>query len=196
MPPDPNPTIMSLHLVGIEQIRKRWGWFMALGILLALLGSVALGHAVFATAVTMVFIGWLMTLAGSMQALHAFTCKEWGGFFVDLLTGLLYLVVGFMIIAHPAATAVALTLLIAFFLILGGMFRVAVALLVRFHNWGWLLVHGLVNLMLGIMIWQQWPLSGELVIGVFVGIDMIFNGWSLIMLALAVKNLPSPPSAV
>jgi len=137
-----------------------------------------------------------MTLAGLMQALHAFTCKEWGGFFVDLLTGLLYLVVGFMIIAHPAATAVALTLLIAFFLILGGMFRVAVALMIRFHNWGWLLLHGLVNLMLGIMIWQQWPLSGELVIGVFVGIDMIFNGWSLIMLALAAKNLPSPPSSV
>lgn len=193
MPPEKTEMSMSLHLVGIDQIRKRWAWFLGLGILLVVLGTVALGASVFATLATMVFIGWLMALGGAMQTLHAFTCRDWGGFFIDLLAGLLYVVVGFMIVANPAATAVTLTLLIALFLILGGIFRVTAALLVRFHNWVWLLLHGVINVLLGIMIWQQWPLDGLWVIGAFVGIDMIFNGWSLVMLALAVKNLPNTP---
>lgn len=186
---------MSLHLVGFEQIRKRWGWILALGILLAALGSVALGAATLATLATMEFIGWLMMVGGFLQAAHAFTCRGWSGFFIDLLAGLLYLVVGFMIVANPAATAVTLTLLVALFLILSGVFRVAVALMIQFQNWVWLALHGMINVILGIMIWQQWPLDGLWVIGLFVGIDMIFNGWSLIMLGLAVKNLPTPPES-
>jgi uncharacterized membrane protein HdeD (DUF308 family) len=130
-----------------------------------------------------------MVLGGILQGLHAVACKGWGGFFVDLLAGLLSVVVGFLMIANPEATAVALTLLIALFLIFGGIFRIVVALTVRFHNWIWLLLHGAVNLLLGIMIWRQWPLSGMWVIGLFVGIDMIMNGWALVMLGLAAKNL-------
>lgn len=118
------------------------------------------------------------------------SCKKWSGFFIDLLTGLLYAVVGFLIVGNPGATAVTLTLLIAMFLIFGGIFRVVVAFVVRYHNWGWLVLHGVVNLFLGIAIWRQWPLSGLWVIGLFIGIDMIFNGWSLVMLGLTAKNLP------
>jgi uncharacterized membrane protein HdeD (DUF308 family) len=65
----------------------------------------------------------------------------------------------------------------------------------RYQNWGWLLLHGVINLLLGVLIWRQWPLSGLWVIGLFVGIDMIFNGWSLVMLSLAAKNLPAASAA-
>jgi uncharacterized membrane protein HdeD (DUF308 family) len=143
------------------------------------------------TLATMVFVGWLMIVCGVMEAAHACSCKGWGGFFIDLLTGILYVVVGFMVVANPGATAVALTLLIAMFLIFGGSFRIVVALVVRFQNWGWLLLHGVVNLLLGMAIWRQWPLSGLWIIGLFVGIDMLLNGWSLVMLGLAAKNLPT-----
>src|ERR1700681_1308530 len=189
----PENTVVSteLHLGGVHELRKRWGWFLALGILLVVLGMIALGSSVFMTLATMVFVGWLMIVSGVFQAVHAFTCKGWSGFFIDLLTGLLYTVVGFMIVANPAATAITLTLLIAILLIFGGVFRIAVALSVRYPNWLWLLLHGVINLILGIMIWQQWPLDGLWVIGLFVGIDMIFNGWSLVMLGLAAKNLPA-----
>ena len=100
-----------------------------------------------------------------------------------------------MIVANPAATAITLTLLIAIVLIFGGVFRIAVALSVRYPNSLWLLLHGVINLILGFSIWQQWPFDGLWVIGMFVGIDMIFNGWSLVMLGLAAKNLPAsnPP---
>jgi uncharacterized membrane protein HdeD (DUF308 family) len=80
--------------------------------------------------------------------------------------------------------------MIALFLIIGGVFRMVVAFAVQFHNRPWLFLHGAIDVLLGILIWRQWPLSGLWVIGLFVGIDMIFNGWSLIMLGLAAKRLP------
>ncbi len=181
----------SLHLVGLEELRRRWVWFLALGIVLIVLGMIALGSATTMTLATMVFVGWLMIAGGVLEAVHAFTCKAWGGFFIDLLTGILYAVVGFMIVTSPGETAVALTLLIAMYLIFGGIFRIVTAVVIRLHNWVWLLLHGAINLLLGISIWQQWPLSGLWVIGLFVGIDMVFNGWSLVMLGLAAKNLPT-----
>lgn len=187
--------ITGLHLVGLENLRQRWGWFLALGVLLLILGLVALGSSVFMTLATMVLVGWLLIVGGVVEAAHACSCKGWGGFFVDLLTGLLYVVVGFMVVANPGATALALTLLIAMFLVFGGIFRIAVAVVVRFQNWIWLLLHGVVNLLLGIAIWRQWPLSGLWVIGLFVGIDMVLNGWTLVMLGLAAKNLPAGEQA-
>jgi uncharacterized membrane protein HdeD (DUF308 family) len=182
-------SVTSLHLVGLDQLKKRWGWFLAMGIVLVLLGSVAIGSAFVMTLISMIFLGWLMIIGGILQATHAFGSKRWGGFFIDLLAGILYMVVGFLMVANPGASAVALTLLIAMFLIFGGIFRIVLALSVRFHNQLWLVLHGIINLVLGILIWRQWPLSGLWVIGLFVGIDMIFNGWSLIMLGLAAKNL-------
>ena len=80
-------------------------------------------------------------------------------------------------------------------MIFGGIFRIVVAIVIRFQNWVWLLLHGAINLLGSrISIWQNWPLSGLWVIGLFVGIDMIFNGWSLVMLGIAAKRLPTARS--
>ncbi len=179
----------GLQHVGLGALGKRWGWFLALGILLIVLGTIALGSSVTMTLASMVFVGWLMIVGGFFEAIQAFTCKAWSGFFIDLLTGILYVVVGFMIVGNPAATAVTLTLLIAMFLIFSGVFRIATSITVRYAHWGWVLLHGVVDVILGISIWQQWPYSGLWVIGLFIGIDMIFNGWSLVMLGLAAKRI-------
>jgi uncharacterized membrane protein HdeD (DUF308 family) len=190
MSTDHNVTIHQMHLVGLDALRKRSGWFVGLGLLLIVFGLIALGSSVVFTLTTMILIGWLMVLAGALQTVHAFTCKAWGGFFVDLLTGVFSTVVGIMIVGHPGATAVALTLMIAMLLIIGGIFRIIVGIAIRFPNSIWILIHGVVNVMLGIAILRDWPLSGLWVIGLFVGIDMLFNGWSLVMLGLAAKRLP------
>jgi len=184
-------TVLSPLQHGIEEVRKRWLWFFAVGLLLILLGTIAIGSSVLMTLATMELIGWLLIGTGLFQIIHAFSTRGWNGFFVDLLSGILSTVVGALIAASPAATAVTLTLLIAMFLIFGGVSRIVVAISFRFPNWIWLLVHGLINLWLGVAIWQEWPFSGLWVIGLFVGIDMIFNGWSLVMLALAAKSLPA-----
>ena len=185
--------LTGLHLIGLGELKKNWGWFLGLGIALVVLGTIALGVSVATTIVSVWLFGWLLIIGGVLEGVHAFWRERgWGGFFIDLLTGILYVVVGFMMVANPAETAVSLTLLIALFLMFGGIFRIVVALILRFPHWGWLVLHGAVNLLLGIAIWRQWPLSGLWVIGLFVGIDMLFNGWSLVMLGLAAKKLPEP----
>jgi uncharacterized membrane protein HdeD (DUF308 family) len=104
--------------------------------------------------------------------------------------GLLYVVVGLLFLNRPLSAIEAMTLLLACALIVSGVFRIIGSLLHRFPHWGWIFFGGVLNLVLGLMIWQQWPVSGFWVIGLFVGIDMIFNGWTWIMLALRLKKLP------
>jgi uncharacterized membrane protein HdeD (DUF308 family) len=183
----------GIHHVGIEALQKNWGWILALGIALIALGTVAVGSAALMTIASVLFFGWLLIIGGVLELGHAFWRKAWGGFFIDMLGGILHIVVGFMIVANPAASAVALTLLISMFLIIGGIFRLVTCLAMRVHHWPWLALHGVVNLVLGIMIWRQWPVSGLWVIGLFIGIDLLFNGWSLVMLGLSVKNLRVGP---
>jgi len=186
-----NMPLTPLHLVGLEEVKRNRGWFLGLGIVLVVFGTIALGCTLTMTKLSVAVFGWLMIFAGATQALHAFWKERgWGGFFIDALMGILYLVVGFMVVGNPMATAVTLTLLIGMFLMFDGLFRIFTAIAIRYPNWGWLLLNGVVSLVLGLMIWRQWPLSGLWVIGLFVGIQMILNGWSLVMLSLAVKNLP------
>jgi uncharacterized membrane protein HdeD (DUF308 family) len=132
-----------------------------------------------------------MIAGGAMETIHAFSCRRWGGFFIDLLTGMLYIAVGILMVIDPLKLAVKLTLLIAIFLFVSGAFRIAVAITARFQHWVWLLLSGAVNILLGVLIWNEWPVSGLIAIGLFVGIDMILSGWSLVMLSLAAKRLPA-----
>jgi uncharacterized membrane protein HdeD (DUF308 family) len=185
-------TTNSIQLVGLDQVRKHRGWFLLLGIVLILVGSTAIGEAVILTVFSMRFLGWLMVFAGVAGIVHAFSFgRGWGGFFIDLITGILYTVAGFMILANPAVSATVLTLLIAMMLIFEGLFRAIAAIIVRYPHWGWVLLNGAVTTFLGVLIWRQWPYSGLWVIGLYVGISMILNGWSLVMLSLSVKRLPA-----
>jgi len=188
MATDFHATLAASRFADLEALQKRWSWILGLGIALIVLGTIACGSVVVTSLATMVFVGWLMILGGVLEAGHAFTCKAWSGFFVDLLSGVLYTVAGFFIVANPGASAVALTFVIAMYLIFGGVFRIMMTLVRRFEHWPWFLLHGVVNLVLGIAIWRQWPFSGLWVIGLFVGIDLVLNGWSLVMLAFAVRG--------
>ena len=102
--------------------------------------------------------------------------------------------IGVLIISHPGATAIALTLLIAVLLILSGIFRIIAGLSVSYQNRSWLILHGLTNLLLALVIIADWPVAASSLIGTFIGIDMMFNGWSLIMLGLVVRRIASIPA--
>ena len=182
----------GLYGVGAEELKQNWLWFLVLGIILDVLGLFALTWAVVATIASVVIFGWLLLIGGVLSVAHAFLRRRWGGFFLDLVAGLLYLVVGLMFIANPVAEAIVLTLLLALVLIIGGLFRIVTAVSVRFHHWGWMLLNGVISLLLGILIWQQWPAASLWVIGLFVGIDLIFYGLSLMMLGLMAKGMNTP----
>ena len=181
----------SFALEGLENLRKSWGWVLALGVALIALGTVALGAAVFTTVASVMFFGWLLIIAGVAEVVHGFVRRAWQGFFLDLLTGVLYLVVGLMFVVEPLQSAATLTLMLAAALLFAGAMRIVLALSTQFQHWVWLLLNGIVTLALGILIWRGWPETGYWVIGMFIGIDLLFYGWSLVMLSMGIRSLPA-----
>jgi uncharacterized membrane protein HdeD (DUF308 family) len=145
---------------------------------------------------TVLMCGILLMAGGVVQIVNAFLARSWRGFFVHLLGGILHLVIGLLMIRHPATMAAGITLVLAAGFMIGGGFHIVYTLFERFAGWGWVLFNGIITLMLGIMIWQQWPESTEWVIGLFVGIDLLFNGWSWVMLGMLVRGArPESPAA-
>lgn len=153
-------------------------------------GTAAISWACIATitvAATWLF-GFLLLAGGISEVVNSFCAGRWSGTLIHLLIGLLYAVIGLMIIEQPENSAIQLTLIIAIFLIVSGIFRIAFAIFERFTGWPWVLLNGGVTLLLGLLIYKQWPASGLWVIGLFIGIEMLFNGWAWIMLALSLRT--------
>ena len=171
-----------------NSIRKNWGWFVALGIVQIAVGMLALSFAFSATFASVVTLGVLLLVAAGAQLGAAIWARDWSGFFLFLLVGVLYAVAGFFTLQQPILAAESLTLMLAAAFVVGGVFRIVVAVVERFPSWGWVLCNGVITVLLGIAIWQQWPASGLWVIGVFVGIDLIVNGVTWSVLAFGVRN--------
>jgi uncharacterized membrane protein HdeD (DUF308 family) len=180
--------LVGLYGYSLEDFQKNRGWFLALGILLIIGGSLAIIYDVAATLLSVLFFGWLLIAVGAIEAVQSFWQPRWGGFFIHLIVGILAVVVGFHLVSSPMSGALVLTLVMAIYFMVIGIMRVVTALAMRFPNWGWVLFSGLITFILGIMIKSQWPATGLWVIGLFIGIDMIFSGWSYVMLSMAAKK--------
>ena len=179
----------------LEELRAEWGWFAALGVALVVLGFVALGSLVAASLATVIVIGALLLAGGVVEAVGAFRYRIWNGFFFHLLCGVLSAVVGLLFLAAPADALLPLTLLVACMLLVGGIFGILGAVSYRFPGWGCKLVGGVIDVVLGVMIWQAWPAAALWVIGLFVGINLIFRGITWLSVGLAVRSLPRPATA-
>jgi uncharacterized membrane protein HdeD (DUF308 family) len=176
----------------MRMLRSSWIWFLVLGIAMLVLGTFAISWACLTTltvAATWLF-GFLMIAGGIAEIVNAFYAGRWSGTLLHMLIGILYAVVGLMIVDQPERAAIELTLIIAVFLVISGIFRIVFAISERFNGWGWVLLNGAISLFLGILIFKQWPASGLFVIGLFIGIDLIFNGWAWVMLALGLRATP------
>ena len=182
--------IINTLLTGWEEIRQKWGWFLFLGIALIVLGSVALGVPRLTTLTSVLLFGWLIILGGVFEAVAAFAARKWIGFFLHLLSGILSIVVGALMVTHLNAAAGALTLLLAAFFLISGLFRIVAAVMVQFPGWGWAVFGGIVSTFLGILIWVEWPSSALWVIGIFVAIDLLCRGLVWMMFALAARQIP------
>jgi uncharacterized membrane protein HdeD (DUF308 family) len=175
-----------------SDFQKNRGWFLALGILLIIAGTLAIIYDVAATLLSVLFFGWLLIIMGVVEAVQSFWQPKWGGVFLHLMVGTLAAVVGFHLVSSPMEGALVLSLVMAIYFMLAGIFRAVTAIAMRFPNWGWVLLSGGITFILGVLIKSQWPASGLRIIGLFIGIDMIFSGWSYVMLALAAKKEPVP----
>ena len=195
-----NERLASVELRrGLAALGRNAPWFVVLGMALILLGTIALASQVIASLATAVIIGWLLLFAGVAEIVGAFSSRRSSGFFLHLLSGLLSAVVGMLFVRAPLDAALALTMLLACLLTVGGAFKMIAAASYRFEGWGWPLASGIIDLVLGVMIWLEWPASGLWVIGLFVGISLVFRGFNWIGLGLALRSgrraLASEPGA-
>lgn len=179
----------SVVLVGLHELRHKWGWFLALGVVMVVLGFVALALIPAASLATVLLLGWLMVFSGVVEAIHAFQVRGWGGMFLHLIAGIAGVLIGLLVVTHPVAGALAWTLLFASFFTVVGLFRIIAAIRLKFPHWGWSVFDGSVTLLLGILLWADWPWSGVWYLGLAVGISLLLRGWSNVMLALAVRRL-------
>lgn len=186
-----DPSLEMTSDSALQELGRRSNWFLALGVIMVALGAFVLSWSCLVTVtVTATWLfGFLLLGSGIFSIINAFSAGQGRGVFVHLLVGVMYAVAGFMMIDAPGESAILLTKIFSIFLIVGGAFRILSALLERFPGWGWVMLNGAITLVLGLLIYKQWPVSGLWFIGMAVAIDMIFNGWTLIMLSLGVKQL-------
>lgn len=173
----------------LSALRARWGWFVGIGIVFLVLGTIALVHVLAATLVSVIFVGTLMLIGAVGQLIQAWRVKNWSGFLIWSLSGLLYAAAGVVAIVNPFAGAAMLTLLLGATLIGAGAFR----LWVWFGNrgqqgWGWLAFSGLITLITGILIAIGWPANSLWILGLLLGFDLLFQGWSLLFAGLALRR--------
>lgn len=177
----------------LKHLRSHWWWFMLLGLLLVAAGTAAIvvpAATVGTTFAVALFFGALLMVAGVATIVSSFWIGRWGGFLVQLLVGILYLASGFVITENPAVSILAMTIFVAVSFVVLGIFRSVSALVIRFPQWGWALLNGVVTLLAGVIIYRQLPFDAFWVIGLLVGLEMLFNGWTWIMLAVALRRMP------
>lgn len=184
-----NPFEQSMNQLILKQIQENWKWYLALGIALVVIGSLAILFALTSTIISVVFLGGLLITFGIIEGIKSFKINEWQGFFLHMFLGILYLVGGIFMVWHPLANAISLTLLLAIFFVISGIMRIYFALTHAMPHKIWALLNGVITLILGVLIWYQLPTAGLWVIGTFLGIDMIFTGWTWIMLSLSAKKM-------
>ncbi len=176
---------------GLDEIHNSWGWFVALGVALIALGGVCIVYNATATEATVLAFGWLLLVGGVFSLIQAFRTRTWSGFFLFLLSGLLRGFTGYLLIRYPLAGETSLTLVLASFFVVGGVFRAVGAGTLQLPQWGWAAFSGLVSVALGVMLLMQLPTSSLWFIGLAIGIDFIFDGASFIALGAALRGVPS-----
>jgi uncharacterized membrane protein HdeD (DUF308 family) len=171
-----------------EFVHHHRAWFVLLGVALVVLGIIAAASSATTTFASMLFLSGVLLAGGVIRLISAFTARQWSGSLLLALSGALYVVSGVLTFRHPIAAALALTLLFAALFLGVGLFRVIAAIWYRFPNWGWVAVSGAVSVLLGLMLWNSWPVSGLWFIGLCIGIDLIVEGAGWIMLSLGVDG--------
>lgn len=172
----------------IHAVHKMWGWYLALGIVLILSGAYVILAGGAGTLASVIVIGAVVLVAGIAQLIGAFMSRGAGHVILLLLVGVLDVIVGVMLMQHPGLGALTLTLLLAVLFVFGGFFRFITALTLRFPHYVWAAFSGIISVVLGVLLWMQWPFSAAWFIGFIVGLNFIFSGISWSTMAIKLKS--------
>jgi len=184
----------------IEMVRHASTVSIAWGVLLIVLGAAAVASPFLAAVAVNVAVAWLIVLAGVVHILLAFRAHGAGSMIWKLLVGVAYVCFGGYLIARPLLGVASLTLLLAALFLIEGILDIVLFVKMRpIQGSTWVLVDGIVSLLLGLMIYMQWPSSAAWAIGTLVGVSLIFSGVARVMMSMAVRKVTSavsPPSSM
>jgi len=170
------------------ELTSHLGWFIGLGFALIILGILAVLVPLVATFAVTLLIGILFLVGGIMMIVRAIWHRE-HTFVTDIIIGVIYGIAGLLLLAHPLRGALTLALLLTAFFFVAGIFKIIHAIRMRrASGWGWLLFSGILSLLLGVLLFLGMPLTAFWAPGLIVGIDLMFTGWSLLMVSWAVRS--------
>lgn len=173
-----------------RDVARHWGWFLALGILLVVVGMAAIAFPLVSTIAAKIALGWILLIAGIGEVVHSFYVKRWAGFFWNLLIGLLYVAVGIWLAFFPLTGILSLTIVLAALFIADGIMEIAMGFRVRPHEgWGWLVFSGIIAIAAGLLIVLNLPSSAVWALGLVAGVRLLVSGWSFIFLAMSGRRI-------
>ena len=171
-----------------EALKRYRSWFVGIGIAWILAGILAIALP-FAAAIALdLLIGVLLALGGLAQIAQSMRCVEWRGKIIQALIGLLALVAGVVLLANPVQGVLTLTLVLGAFFIAAGVARGLLGLQMKgVPGSGWLLLSAALGIIVGVLIWAGWPATAGWALGLMIGIELLFSGWSLLMIGMAAR---------
>jgi len=173
----------------IHIVRHASIWSIVWGILLIIFGVLAISAPMLAALAVNVVLAWLIILAGVIHLVVAFHAHRAGSIIWKLLVGIAYLCFGIYLLLRPALGVTALTLLLACLFVIEGILNIILFFRMRsVRGSSWVLIDGIITLLLGSLIYMQWPSSSAWVIGTLVGISMIISGVTRVMISFAVRK--------
>jgi uncharacterized membrane protein HdeD (DUF308 family) len=175
-----------------DTVRHHWQLFLTQGVIMTILGVLAVMWPHISTVAVDVYVGWLFLLSGIVGLGSMLLAENVQAFLWSLLTAALSLFVGIVLLWHPVEGAVSLTLVLIAFFIVEGIFQIAASISYRDalpDSWGWLLASGIVDLILAALIIKGWPSTAGWALGLIVGVNLITSGTAMIMVALAGRSV-------
>jgi len=190
--PSSNPTLSDMQRAVKDAVHLHWQLFLTQGVIMVILGVLAVIWPQISTIAVDVYVGWLFLLSGIVGLASMFLAQNVQAFLWMLLTAALSLFVGIVLLWHPVEGAASLTLVLIAFFIVEGVFQIVASLSYRDifpGQWGWMLASGIVDLILAALIIKGWPSTATWALGLIVGINLITSGAAITMVALAGKAL-------
>ena len=175
-----------------DMLKAHWRLYVFEGVVMIVLGVLAIVFPVFATLAVDLYLGWLFLFCGVLALIIMITAGNIPGFWWALVTAILTILVGLALLLRPGAGVVSLTAVLTAFFIVEGVFQTAAALTHRDgipHSWGWLLASGIADLVLAAIIIAGWPGTVDWTLGLLAGVSLLTSGWAIVMVAMSVRSL-------
>jgi uncharacterized membrane protein HdeD (DUF308 family) len=191
MATQPTLNLEELRRQVLATIHAHWKLFLMQGVVMTALGVAAVAVPNISTLEIELLVGWLFIVGGLLRVITIYRKRHMPGFWWLLVSGVVAMALGAILVGRPLQGILTLTTVLTAFFIIEGVAAIFIALDFRrhLHNWGWTLFSGIVSLGLAYLIIKGWPSTTAWVIGLYVGISMIFAGWSLIMTSIAARTI-------